>query len=103
MDEHGPFIDGWPIKNGWIFHGYVSHNFNQLKEPRWDEPFCSGCGPTPALLWEHYEAACRTELITRDTSNSYLLNGTKGWYLTRRYLHVMFLQLHRISYLPVFG
>ena len=24
--ENGPFIDGLPIKNGWIFHGYVSHN-----------------------------------------------------------------------------
>ena len=23
---HGPFIDGLPLKNGWIFHGYVSHN-----------------------------------------------------------------------------
>jgi len=24
--SNGPFIDGLPIKNGWIFHGYVSHN-----------------------------------------------------------------------------
>ena len=24
--ENGPSIDGSPIKNGDIFHGYVSHN-----------------------------------------------------------------------------
>ena len=24
--ENGPFIDGLPIENGWISHGYVSHN-----------------------------------------------------------------------------
>ena len=24
--EHGPFIDGLPMKNGGSFHGYVSHN-----------------------------------------------------------------------------
>ena len=24
--ENNPFIDGLPIKHGWIFHGYVSHN-----------------------------------------------------------------------------
>jgi hypothetical protein len=23
---NGPFIDGLPIKNGWISHGYVSHS-----------------------------------------------------------------------------
>jgi hypothetical protein len=23
---NGPFLDGLPIKKGWIFHGYVSHN-----------------------------------------------------------------------------
>jgi hypothetical protein len=23
--EHGPFIDGLPMKNGGSFHGYVSH------------------------------------------------------------------------------
>ena len=24
--EHGPFMDGLPIKNGGSFHSYVSHN-----------------------------------------------------------------------------
>jgi hypothetical protein len=30
--ENGPFIDGLPIKNGWIFHGYVSHNQRVYRE-----------------------------------------------------------------------
>ena len=40
--DNCPFIDGLPIKNGWIFHGYVSHN---------QRVYYTGHSEKPVKIW----------------------------------------------------
>jgi hypothetical protein len=83
----GTFIDGLPIKNGWIFHGYVKYPvgtcfLNQLKEPHEMSPSAQGVA-RPLHFYESTMKQLAGLSSLRVTYRTAICYGTNyRWYLT---------------------